>query len=115
MCDSTNRCGNKCGDKVSAGVEAEAGAEVGLDLGRAEGLSAICRHGRDPGECLASEGDSAGGPDGWATLTSAPASHGFRGGGGLTQMSTDPPATDTPTRRIRSTLTQDTGKQMKGG
>ena len=115
MCNSTNRGGNKCGVQVSAGVEAEARVEAGSVHGRAEGLSAICRHGRDPGGCLASEEDSAGDSDGWATLTSAPAFHGFRGGGGLTQTSTDPLATDTPTRRIRSTLTQDTGKQMKGG
>ena len=99
---------------------------AGLDLGLAEDPSAICLLGRDPDGCSASEEDSAEGSDGEVTHTFAPASHGFRGGGGPTQACTDPPATDmtlhtgtlatdTPTRAIRSTHTRDTGKQTKGG
>jgi hypothetical protein len=102
-------------------------AAAGLVLGQAGDLSAIYPLGRGRAGRSASEEDSAGDSDGVVTHTFALGSHGFQDGGGPTRAPTGPPAmdiviqgtgtlaTDTPMRRIRSTLIQDTGKQMKGG
>ena len=98
-----------------------------LDNGPVEGPSAICHLGRGQVGCSASGEASvevSGEVSDWgATPMSAPASHGFPEGGGPTRAPTVPPvmaiqgtstlATDTPTRLIRSTHTQDTRK-MKG-
>jgi hypothetical protein len=124
MCNNTKQRCNKCGVQVSVGEEVEVVAAAGLVLGQAGGLSVIYLHGKDQDGCLASEEEQ----DGGVTLTSALASHGFRGGGGPAKarhtckhhnkscnLRSSPynslliqAPTDTPTRPIRSTPTRDT-------